>query len=85
MMRWILLFFSLASLGLMFLGPSPGWVFFGVAGFLFGSIAAALAFAHSRIASSARQEDLQHHHHYRSRAPGRHGSMPPSDTPGAAD
>lgn len=59
MTRWILLLFSLVSLALMFFGRSMGWVLFGVAGFLFGSIATALAFAQSRIASSARAEDLQ--------------------------
>jgi len=63
MIRWILLLFSLTSLGLMFLGPSPAWVFFGVAGFLLGSIATALAFAQARIASGARLENLQHYEH----------------------
>ena len=67
MLRWILLLFSLASLGLMFFGPSPAWVFIGVAGFLLGSLAAALAFAQSRIASGARQENLQHYQRSRDR------------------
>lgn len=60
MLRWMLLLFSLVCLGLMFLGPGTGWVLFGVAGFLFGSIATALAFAHARIDARARDEHVVH-------------------------
>ena len=63
MARWILLLFSLACMALMFFGPSTGWVLFGIAGFLFGSIATTLAFAQSRIDDRSRLEDLQLHQH----------------------
>jgi len=84
MIRWILLLFSLASLGLMFLGPSPAWVFFGVAGFLVGSIATALTFAQARIASGARQENLQHYEHLPDPS-GNPRSPSSGQTPGSED
>lgn len=56
MTRWILLLVSIGALLLIFFGPSPGWAALGVFGFLFGSIAATLAFAQARITSSAREE-----------------------------
>ena len=79
MIRWILFLFSFASLGLMFFGRSAAWVWLGVAGFLSGSIATALAFAHSRITSSARPEDLQLYEATRGKP------APPPDEPGPAD
>lgn len=56
MTRWILLLLSLGALLLMFLGPSPAWVALGLFGFLFGSIATTLAFAHVRISRQSRQD-----------------------------
>jgi hypothetical protein len=56
MLRWFLFLLTLASLLLMFFGPSPGWVTFGLFSFLFGSLASTLAFAQARIDSCARPE-----------------------------
>lgn len=59
MARWILLLVSLGGLLLMFFGPTSGWVALGLFAFLFCSIGSTLAFAHARIASSARHEDFE--------------------------
>jgi len=79
MIRWSLLLFSLGSFSLMFLAPSPGWFALGLFGFLFGSIATTLAFAHVRIASRARREDVAVHGALRQRS--RPDSTDRSDDP----
>jgi uncharacterized membrane protein (DUF4010 family) len=79
MARWILLAATLGAILVMLFGPSPGWVALGVFGFLFGSIATTLAFAHARIAFNARQEEYEG---YRmSRAHGRPPTATEADDP----
>ncbi|RAP57123.1 hypothetical protein BTJ49_11185 [Oleiagrimonas sp. MCCC 1A03011] len=58
MTRWILLLLTLASILLMILTSSPGWMALGIAGALFGLVATVLAFAHVRIGAGSRQEEL---------------------------
>ncbi len=83
MLRWILFLLTLASLLLMFFGPSPGWVALGLFSFLFGSIASTLAFAQARIDSHARPDAfVAHPYSGETDSPVDLGqSSDPSDTP----
>lgn len=58
LMRWILLAVTLAAIVLAVVTRSPGWFAAGVIVALAGMLLTAFAFAHSRIGSSARPEEL---------------------------